>query len=316
MQQIKPLLRTNYTGEVVTTELNFTGGEWIKTQDFIPNAVTNTQISNRAVVLGNGPSRTQLYANGNLFQLLANHRGGLLAAGRVQTYGCNAIVRDFIPDFVVANDEVAAELARDPGDVPAAFADLVASRTTLPALVLWELRIPRALLGVLVGFSLGLTGAAMQGYLRNPLADPGILDARLQQWLMASGPGSISRWYLEHVAMKGTAAFARLVPLGELSCGLALITGFWTPLFAFVAFLMALCNQKFTATQFALLSAFAAVGRVWVGPLSGVLTESIGWPAFFLFSTAAALPGLLMLAKLKARVQALDVPKGPVALDD
>jgi PAT family beta-lactamase induction signal transducer AmpG len=85
---------------------------------------------------------------------------------------------------------------------------------------------------------------------------------------------------------------------------------------AFVAFLMALCNQKFTATQFALLSAFAAVGRVWVGPLSGVLTESVGWPAFFLFSTAAAVPGLLMLARLKSRIQALDVPKGPVALDD
>ncbi|MEQ6289648.1 AmpG family muropeptide MFS transporter [Vogesella sp. GCM10023246] len=85
---------------------------------------------------------------------------------------------------------------------------------------------------------------------------------------------------------------------------------------AFVAFLMALCNQKFTATQFALLSAFAAVGRVWVGPLSGVLTESIGWPAFFLFSTCAALPGLIMLARLKVRVQALDVPRGAVALDD
>ncbi len=62
-----------------------------------------------------------------------------------------------------------------PFDMTAAFADLVAGRTTLPALVLWELRIPRALLGGLVGFSLGLTGAAMQGYLRNPLADPGIL---------------------------------------------------------------------------------------------------------------------------------------------
>ena len=85
---------------------------------------------------------------------------------------------------------------------------------------------------------------------------------------------------------------------------------------AFVAFLMALCNQKFTATQFALLSAFAAVGRVWVGPLSGVLTESIGWPAFFLFSTVAALPGLIMLTRLKARVQSLDVPRGAVALDD
>ncbi|MCJ2046038.1 iron ABC transporter permease [Methylobacterium sp. J-078] len=62
-----------------------------------------------------------------------------------------------------------------PFDVPAAAGDLIAGRTTLPALVLWELRLPRALLGGLVGFSLGLTGAAMQGYLRNPLADPGIL---------------------------------------------------------------------------------------------------------------------------------------------
>jgi iron complex transport system permease protein len=62
-----------------------------------------------------------------------------------------------------------------PFDIPAATGDLLTGRTTLPALVLWELRLPRALLGGLVGFSLGLTGAAMQGYLRNPLADPGIL---------------------------------------------------------------------------------------------------------------------------------------------
>jgi iron complex transport system permease protein len=62
-----------------------------------------------------------------------------------------------------------------PFDVPAAAGDIIAGRATLPALVLWELRLPRALLGALVGFSLGLTGAAMQGYLRNPLADPGIL---------------------------------------------------------------------------------------------------------------------------------------------
>jgi len=62
-----------------------------------------------------------------------------------------------------------------PFDVTAAAGDLLARRATLPALVLWELRLPRALLGGLVGFSLGLTGAAMQGYLRNPLADPGIL---------------------------------------------------------------------------------------------------------------------------------------------
>lgn len=68
---------------------------------------------------------------------------------------------------------------------------------------------------------------------------------------------------------------------------------------AFVAFLMALCNQKFTATQYALLSAFSAVGRVWVGPLAGVLAVAIGWPQFFIFSTFMAVPGLIVLRKLK-----------------
>lgn len=85
---------------------------------------------------------------------------------------------------------------------------------------------------------------------------------------------------------------------------------------AFVAFLMALCNQKFTATQYALLSAFAAVGRVWVGPLAGVLTASIGWPYFFLFSTVMAIPGLFMLYKLRDIIKALDAPKNISLADD
>jgi PAT family beta-lactamase induction signal transducer AmpG len=75
---------------------------------------------------------------------------------------------------------------------------------------------------------------------------------------------------------------------------------------AFLAFMMSLCNQRFTATQFALLSAFASVGRVWVGPLAGVLAESIGWPSFFIVSTLAALPALLMLWWLRASVRALE----------
>ncbi|MBN9435771.1 iron ABC transporter permease [Bosea sp. (in: a-proteobacteria)] len=60
-------------------------------------------------------------------------------------------------------------------DLGAAFSDWLAGRASLPALVLVELRLPRALLGALVGFSLGLAGAAMQGLLRNPLAEPGLL---------------------------------------------------------------------------------------------------------------------------------------------
>lgn len=85
---------------------------------------------------------------------------------------------------------------------------------------------------------------------------------------------------------------------------------------AFVAFLMSLCNQRFTATQFALLSAFASVGRVWVGPLAGVLAEAIGWPSFFVVSTVAALPALAMLWWLREPVRALEVDTKTVGAAD
>lgn len=85
---------------------------------------------------------------------------------------------------------------------------------------------------------------------------------------------------------------------------------------AFVAFLMSLCNQKFTATQYALLSAFASIGRVWVGPFSGVLSQSIGWPSFFLFSTVMAIPGLLMLIKMKSVIIGLEAPTKISLADD
>lgn len=64
---------------------------------------------------------------------------------------------------------------------------------------------------------------------------------------------------------------------------------------AFVALLMALCSKQFSATHYALLSALAAVGRIYVSPLSGVMSEAIGWPAFFVFSVLMAAPGIVML---------------------
>ncbi|MDX5628091.1 MULTISPECIES: muropeptide MFS transporter AmpG [unclassified Brenneria] len=64
---------------------------------------------------------------------------------------------------------------------------------------------------------------------------------------------------------------------------------------AFVALLMTLCNKSFSATQFALLSALSAVGRVYVGPIAGWFVESYGWAWFYLFSIFAALPGLALL---------------------
>ena len=72
------------------------------------------------------------------------------------------------------------------------------------------------------------------------LADTSMLAARLADWLQHAPVGSISQWYLQKVALPGLPYFARLVPLGETSAGLAMIAGFWTPLAAFVAFFMAL----------------------------------------------------------------------------
>ena len=75
---------------------------------------------------------------------------------------------------------------------------------------------------------------------------------------------------------------------------------------AFVSFLMALCNHRFTATQFALLSAFASLGRVLVGPLSGILVDGMGWTAFFFSTFIFALPGLILLRVMKLAVKAYE----------
>jgi PAT family beta-lactamase induction signal transducer AmpG len=77
-----------------------------------------------------------------------------------------------------------------------------------------------------------------------------------------------------------------------------------------------LTHQRFSATQFALLSALSAIGRVWVGPLAGVLSASVGWPAFFVISTGLAVPGLGMLWWLRTDVQRLDLPAPSSTLPD
>lgn len=64
---------------------------------------------------------------------------------------------------------------------------------------------------------------------------------------------------------------------------------------AFVAFLMSLCNPRFSATQFALLSSLMAVSRdILVAP-AGQMAKVLGWPLFFAITVLAALPGLMLL---------------------
>lgn len=74
---------------------------------------------------------------------------------------------------------------------------------------------------------------------------------------------------------------------------------------AFVSLLMAMCNHRYTATQYALLSSLAALGRIFIGPTSGFLVESVGWSSFFFITALTALPGLGLLWWLRQEVKDL-----------
>ena len=96
-------------------------------------------------------------------------------------------------------------------------------------LIVSELRLPRALLAVTVGAGLGAAGAAMQGYLRNPLADPGLFGiapcAALGAVLSFSFGLAASGWLLPILALAGAGgAMALLALLAGRGGGIALFT--------------------------------------------------------------------------------------------
>ena len=70
----------------------------------------------------------------------------------------------------------------------------------------------------------------------------------------------------------------------------------------FVAYLSALCsNPLHTATQYALLTALAAVGRTYLSSGAGYIAEATGWATFFAICALAAIPSFLLLAWLQRR---------------
>ncbi len=71
---------------------------------------------------------------------------------------------------------------------------------------------------------------------------------------------------------------------------------------AFIAFLMSLCDKRYTAFQFAIFSALASIGREFLGPISGYLVEYHGWVTFFITTFVASFPGLIFLWLARNRV--------------
>ncbi len=74
---------------------------------------------------------------------------------------------------------------------------------------------------------------------------------------------------------------------------------------AFIAFMASMTNEKYTATQFALLSSLAAVGRTLFSGYAGYLQVSLGWAGFFYLGAVLALPGLIMLYMINRTTQVI-----------
>jgi iron complex transport system permease protein len=120
-------------------------------------------------------------------------------------------------------------------DVPAALS----GSNDLSALILRELRMPRVVLGILIGAALGASGAILQGYFRNPLADPGVVGVS-----SSAGLGAVTALYFGW-----SAAFAFAVPVAAV---LGAAIG--------VAMLLLLAGPRASATT--LILAGVAVGAI------------------------------------------------------
>ncbi|MGK2913088.1 MAG: MFS transporter, partial [Porticoccaceae bacterium] len=147
------------------------------------------------------------------------------------------------------------------------------------------------LFGVWIGIAgafLGAAGVVRLGIERTLLT--GILLAGVSNFL-----------YLALAAYPGNITLFTLVIGGENLAGGFLGT-------AAVAYLSALVNRRYTATQYALFSSLLALPGKLIGGLSGFMVTGIGYQGFFVFSALAVIPSLLLFFWLRSRVSLVAEP--------
>ena len=147
-----------------------------------------------------------------------------------------------------------------------------------------------------LGLAAGLLGALAGGWvvtrmrLFPALLVLGVLQALVNLgyiWLVHSGPNLL--------------ALAIVVGAENFFSGLGST--------AFVVLVTALCNVRYSATQYALLSSLSAVGRVFLGPLAAWLVSQVGWSNFFAITALSALPGLLLVLVLRRAIDRAELAR-------
>jgi PAT family beta-lactamase induction signal transducer AmpG len=145
------------------------------------------------------------------------------------------------------------------------------------------------------GFGLGATifGAFIGGL---AVAQTGLYRSLL--WLGVAQAVTILPY--AWLAVVGHEYYALVAAIGIQNFGDGMGTA------AFVALLTALCNARFSAFQYALLSALASLGRILLGPVSGGVAETLGWVQFFVVAFCVALPGIALVLVLRREIEAID----------
>lgn len=163
------------------------------------------------------------------------------------------------------------------------FGDALAGVMTNPFLI--ELGFTKAEVATVVktyGLIATLAGAAAGGALMNRVG--------LMSCLWACGILQM----LSNLTFAVQAWAGHSLPMLTVTIGLENLAGGMGTA-AFVAYLSSLCNVAYTATQYALLSSVMSVARTWLSSSGGWLADHMSWPEFFVLTTVAALPGLMLL---------------------
>lgn len=170
------------------------------------------------------------------------------------------------------------------------LAALFANASPADQLVVWQIRLPRALAAFVTGAALGISGAALQGLLRNPLAEPGVLGVSASASLVATfslyyGIAALSPWILPLAAILGALAATALIALAAIqtrSVVTLILIGVGISSFAGAAMslLMNLAPNPFTLSDMI---------NWMLGSVANRSFREIGFAAPFLLSGAAIL---------------------------
>ena len=205
--------------------------------------------------------------------------------------------------------------------VAAMLASLLAGKVWLPvsawfgddprALIITQLRLPRTLLAAIVGAGLGSSGAAMQGYLRNPLADPGLFGVSAAAALGAVLSlyfGFTQPWLLPAFALVGAAVAMALLALLVGRSGSIIVFTLAGVIIAslagsLTALAVSLAPTPFATTQIITWLMGALTDRSWADVALALPLTALGLA--FLASTGAALDALT-LGEAAARSMGVD----------